>query len=140
MNVKIFLSTYLLLEILFMNNSFAIESGKNIKAIQNAIEALSSTRSFAYYDLHLSENEKNAVTTLKINKTDSYNNYAHLNTLEFEVREFIKALSKADQTNAKELSQLIVRLVNEIVQASGQETAWVAVRAFTPTSEYDMPR
>lgn len=140
MNVKIFLSTYLLLEVLFMNNSFAIESGKNIKAIQNAIEALSSTRSFAYYNLHLSENEKNAVNTLKINKTDSYNNYAHLNTLEFEVREFIKALSKEDQTNAKELSQLIVRLVNEIVQASGQETAWVAVRAFTPTSEYDMPR
>ena len=58
MNVKIFLSAYLLLVILFMNNSFAIESGKNIKAIQNAIEALSSTHSFAYYDLHLSENEK----------------------------------------------------------------------------------
>lgn len=117
-----------------------MESTKETREIQTAIKALSSSRSFAYYDLHLSEDEKSAVNALKINKTDSYNNYGNLNVLESEVREFIKALSKGNETNAKEIAGLIVRLVNEIIQASGRETAWVAVRAFTPTSEYDVPR
>jgi len=142
MNVKMFLYLYFFAEICFMNNSFAMDTGKDTKVIQTAIKALSPSRSFVYYDLHLSENEKSAVNALKINKTDSYNNYANLNALGPEVREFIKTLGlgKGNETNAKEVARLIVRLVNEILQASGQETAWVAVRAFTPTSEYDVPR
>lgn len=139
MNVKLFLYLYFFAEICFMNVSLAMENGKEAREIQDAIESLSPRRSFAYYDLHLSENEKRAVSALKI-KTDAYNNYANLNALEPEVREFIETLGEGNETNAKEVSQLIVRLANEILHASGQETAWVAVRAFTPTSEYDVPR
>jgi hypothetical protein len=140
MNVKMFLYMYLFVNIFLVNVSLAIENEKEIREIQTAIKALSPSRSFAYYDLHLSEDEKSTVNALKINKTDSYNNYGNLNVLESEVREFVKALGKGNETDAKEVAGLIVRLVNEILQASGRETAWVAVRAFTPTSEYDVPR
>ena len=142
MNVKIFLYMFFIVNIYSVNVSLAMENEKEAREIQTAIKALSPSRSFAYYDLHLSENEKSAVNALKINKTDSYNNYANLNALGPEVGEFIKTLGlgKGNETNAKEVARLIVRLVNEILQASGEETAWVAVRAFTPTSEYDVPR
>lgn len=140
MKVKVFLYIYFFVNIFLVNFSLAMENTKETREIQTAIKALGPSHSFVYYDLHLSESEKSAVNALKINKTDSYNNYANLNALESEVREFIKALGKGNETNAKEIARLIVRLVNEILQASGRETAWVAVRAFTPTSEYDVPR
>jgi hypothetical protein len=140
MNVKMFLYLCFFAEICFMNVSLAMDDGKEAREIQAATESLSPRHSFAYYDLHLSENEKSAVNALKIHKTDSYNNYANLNALEPEVRDFIKTLDKGNETNAKEVSHLIVRLVNEILHASGQETAWVAVRAFIPISQYDVPR
>jgi hypothetical protein len=107
---------------------------------QTAIKNLGSDKSFAYYDLQLSENEINALQNLKISETDSYDNYGNLKVLEPEVSEFIKSVGKGNETSAKDVSQLIMRLVNDILQGSGQETAWVAVRAFTPTSAYDVPR
>ncbi|MBY0272199.1 MAG: hypothetical protein K2X02_02115 [Alphaproteobacteria bacterium] len=140
MKLKKFLYMYFFVNIFLVNVSLTIENEKETREIQTAIKALGPSRSFVYYDLHLSENEKSAGNALKISKTDSYNNYGNLNVLESEVREFIKTLGKVNNTNAKEVAGLIVRLVNEILQASEQETAWVAVRAFTPISEYDVPR
>lgn len=80
------------------------------------------------------------IKSLKINSTEEYNNYGDLKKLGSEAKAFIKSLHKENKTTAEAASQIIVRIVNDIVQASGQETAWVAIRSFIPMSEYDVPR
>lgn len=129
----------------FVDPSVATENKKPMKdtikdQAQTAINNLSPQNSFAYYDLQLSDQEIKILKSLKINTTDEYNNYGNLNALEPEVRKFIQSLSPKNKTTAEAASQIIVQIVNDIVQASGQETAWIAVRSFTSTSEYDVPR
>lgn len=108
--------------------------------IQTALKTLGPNSSFVYYDLQPSESERSALKTLKINTTDAYNNYGNLNVLESEVREFLKTVNNGSESSAQDVARLITRLVKEILQGCGQETAWVTVRSFTSTSEYDLPR
>ncbi len=108
--------------------------------IQATLKMLSPNSPFVYYDLQLSERERSALKNLKINTTDDYNNYGNLDELESEVRDFLKTLGKGNDTSTQDVSQLITRLVKEVLQGCGQETAWVAVRSFTPASAYDLPR
>ncbi|MBA3814482.1 MAG: DUF2608 domain-containing protein [Alphaproteobacteria bacterium] len=110
------------------------------KQIKIAIDQLNTNNPFVIFALGLTEEEKNILKKLQINTTEVYNNYGSLKDLNAEIRTFIKSLNKENKAIAETASQIIVRIVNDIIQASGQETAWVAVRSFTPTSEYDIPR
>ncbi|OJW52807.1 MAG: hypothetical protein BGO67_00550 [Alphaproteobacteria bacterium 41-28] len=136
----------ILIEILFFtNSSLAIENGKNREitfknGVVTAIQALNSNAPFEYYELHLSEIEINTLKSIKINLTEQYCNYGNLKVLNSEVNEFIKSLNFENKTTAEAVSQIVVRIVRGVVQGSGQETAWVVLRSFTPTSSYDMPR
>lgn len=107
--------------------------------LEDSIQTL-NTRSFAFYDLHLSPDEQRALQQVKISSTEQYNNFGHLDTLQFEVKTFISSLGKGNETLAASVSVLIARLVQDVLRASGRETAWVCIRAFTPTDEYDTPR
>lgn len=139
MNLKIVSYALILMQALFFTSP---SLGKETlpSRIQATLKTLGPNSSFVYYDLDPSERERNALKTLKINMTDDYNNYGNLDGLESEVRDFLKTLGKGNDTSAQDVSQLITRLVKEVLQGCGQETAWVAVRSFTPTSAYDLPR
>ncbi|OJW52688.1 MAG: hypothetical protein BGO67_09505 [Alphaproteobacteria bacterium 41-28] len=146
MNLKIVMCKLILVEILFFTNPLqAIENKNNREiifrhGIVTAIQALGSDASFEYYDLHLSEMEIKNLKSIKINLTEQYCNYGNLKELNSGVNEFIKSLNSENKTTAETVSQIIVRIVKGIIEASGQETAWVALRSFTPTSSYDVPR
>jgi hypothetical protein len=120
----------------------AYEETRNItpNQIQTAIKALGPDSPFVYFDLQLSEHEIKSLKNLKINATTEYNNYGNLKGLESESNDFIKSLGEKNEETAKITSQIIVRIVNEIIQASEKETAWVALRAFTPTASWNVPR
>lgn len=110
--------------------------------VQTAINTLGFTNPFAFYDLNLSDSEINALKKIVINHPilTNYNNYGNIDKLEIEVNEFIKSISKENEIIAKEVSLLIEKLVKELVQASGKETAWVTLRPSMPNSEFDLPR
>lgn len=130
----------------FFVNPILAMAGKNIikeplsNKVQTAINELGPDHSFAYYDLQLSDDEIKILKSLKINTIEAYSNYDNLKNLGSEVIAFLKSLNKENEATAEAASQTIVRIVNDIVQASGQETAWVTVRSFIPMSEYDLPR
>lgn len=126
--------------VFFFNPGFAVEEGNVINRIPTAIKELGPENSFVCYDLHLSDDDIKVLKSLKVSITDEYNNYGNLKDLNSEVRTFIKSLNKENEAIAEATSKIIARIVNDIVRASGQETAWVAVRSFIPTSEYDVPR
>lgn len=146
MSLKIISCVFLLMESIFFSTPILAMEGGNVtkeplnNGIQTAIKELGPDHSFAYYDLQLSNQEIKILKSLKINSTEEYNNYGNLKDLESGVSSFLKSLNKENDITAEAVSQIIVRIVNDIVQASGQETAWVAVRSSTPTSAWDVPR
>ncbi|MDP3532365.1 MAG: hypothetical protein Q8S31_03650 [Alphaproteobacteria bacterium] len=109
---------------------------------QSAINNLGPDNPFAFYDLNLSDNEIKTLEKIIINPLTlkNYENYGNIDKLEVEVSEFIKSLSEENEIIASEASQLITKLVKGLVQASGEETAWVALRPSIPNPAFDLPR
>lgn len=133
----------ILLSLIFIWNFFAtdyVHGKESLNSMKSAINSLNSTNPFIFFYPQISDRELQAFNKIKINKTDEYNNYGNINTLELEVRRFINTLDQKNKNDAKEVAQFIGRLVKDILKTSGQETAWIAVRAFTPTPEYNIPR
>ncbi|MDP1723887.1 MAG: hypothetical protein Q8L85_04220 [Alphaproteobacteria bacterium] len=135
--IRLFLS---LCAILSINSAHSQDT--LITNVQTAINNLGPNNPFAFYDLNLSDNEIKTLEKITINSPilTAYNNYGHIDKLEVEVNEFIKKLSQENEIIAKEVSQLIEKLVKELIQASGKETAWVALRPSIPNSDFDLPR
>ncbi|MBX9786736.1 MAG: hypothetical protein K2Y08_05300 [Alphaproteobacteria bacterium] len=132
-----------LVSLIFIWNFFAtdyVHGKESLHSIKNAINSLSSTNPFIFFYPQISDKELRAFNTIKISKTDEYNNYGNINVLENEVESFINTLDRKNKNYAKKVAQFIKRLVKDVLKASGQETAWIAVRAFTPTPEYNIPR
>ena len=135
--IRLFLS---LCAILSINSAHSQDT--LITNVQTAINNLGPNNPFAFYDLNLSDNEIKILEKITINPiiSNSYENYGNIDKLEVEVSEFIKSLSEENEIIASEASQLITKLVKGLVQASGKETAWVALRPSIPNSEFDLPR
>lgn len=108
--------------------------------IRNAINCLNANSPFVFFDLVLSEEEKYIFKNIKINSTEEYNNFGNLEVLEPELRQFIQSLGPQNEENAETIARIIGKVVQTIVQCSGPKTAWVVLRSFTPTPEYDIPR
>lgn len=77
---------------------------------------------------------------LKVETTQEYNRFAKLELLKEELPEFLRRISNDDAEVIQVISSLIARISKNVVKASGKETAWVAVRAFTPFDAFDLPR
>lgn len=79
------------------------------------------------------------LANIKIEKTAEYSNYGAHSGMSHEIIAFMENLGN-DSQSAWCTSKLITEVVNKAIKASGKESAWVAIRAFTPTSAYDIPR
>jgi hypothetical protein len=135
--IRLFLS---LCAILFINQAHSQET--LVTNAQAAINNLGPNNPFAFYDLNLSDNEIKTLEKISINSPAlvNYENYGNIDQLEVEVNEFIKSLSQENEIIALEVSQLITKLIKGLVQASGKETAWIALRPSMPNSDFDLPR
>ena len=108
-------------------------------SIISAIESLSDYNSYAFFDLHLSEFEISYLETLQVNTTDEYNNYGEHRALFLGIVKFLQNIGN-DQNTGQSVAGIIENVVKEVVIASGKENAWIALRAFTQTNAYDLPR
>jgi hypothetical protein len=108
--------------------------------IQKAIKSLDADQPFQIFNLDLSANELNAFQALTISDSKEYNNLGNLAMLQTELKAFLKSIGHADENTINLIVLAIDRIVTQSVKASGKETAWVALRATVPSTEFDIPR
>lgn len=109
------------------------------------IHFLNEGNSFVFIDLRLSNQELDLIDQLKfdqIPKGDAkhYDRFGNLNLLKDELPLFLKEIGNNDEKVVDTIVEVISRTVENVVNASKKNSAWVCVRAFTPTSSYDIPR
>ncbi|MCE5315905.1 MAG: hypothetical protein LLG04_00900 [Parachlamydia sp.] len=124
--------------------SFVYESGAHqvVDSMMSQIDHLRHhpEESFASVDLRFSQHEMRMIDQLKVETTEQYNRFGNLQQLKDELPQFLRSIGNDDIEVIQVISNLIARISDYTVKASGKETAWVAVRAFTPSSVFDIPR
>jgi hypothetical protein len=112
-----------------------------------AINNLNTDKQFEFFNLTLTEEEWKLFEKVKIefdpNAEKPYREkhmFGQLERVEDEAAAFLKNLSDQNSEIAESVAKLIANLVNEILAATGKETAWVVLRGWTPTDMFDIPR
>lgn len=107
--------------------------------VSQCIENLGPEHPFVLFGLPLTESEKDCLHQLQVNSNNSYDHYGNFGSLNDEISAFIEALGNTHDLSDS-ISQIITKLVEESLQGSGQQFAWVTLRASTATHEFDLPR
>jgi hypothetical protein len=106
---------------------------ENILVIANAVSNLKSIEAdFAFFDLGLTDYDKQILDSLVIDTPNFYSNYGKLSILESDVTAFVKSLSvKGSNDHASaHVSSLIVKISSHILEAIGYDNALIDVRGF----------
>lgn len=113
----------------------------------NANESVSFDRTqlgpqqpFIHFDLELTEEEQQSLQQLKIDSVSHYENYGDLEILLTELQNFILSLSVTNLTISLTVAKLATRIIHNVLAFTGQETAWITMRAFTPVLTFKEPR
>lgn len=87
--------------------------------------------SFSYFNLGFSDYDRYILDKLSINELSGLINCDDLLNLEQDVTNFIKSLSLKDENRsiANYIAYLITRVVNNIIDASDYENAWVYIKS-----------
>lgn len=115
------------------------QNNENTLKLSCAIRDLLPT-SYAFVDLGLSNEEIDLFEQVKVLNPMQHNRFGHLERLKEEIPQFLRNLGNKDEELINSASEIINKIVLNVTEAFGKQTAWVSVRAFTPTNEYDRPR
>lgn len=115
------------------------------EAMRKQISTLGPGTSFAYVDLQLTDSELERIDKLKFDniapkKGKEYNRFGDLSLLSEELPIFLREIGNDDEEVIQTVTEIIARAVDDVTKASNKNSAWVAVRAFLPDHEYDIPR
>ncbi len=104
-----------------------------------------SVNSFSFVDLGLTEKEIDLSDQLKIDllpqaSSAQYDRFGDLHLLNNELPVFLNSIGNNDEEVIEVITKIITRTVQNIVSASSRNSAWVCVRAFTPTANFNTPR
>ncbi len=143
---KIFLSLITLST--FIVNEVPAEStySKVEKVMRNKISLLGYDNSFMFANLELTNEEINLIDKVKFNNLHSmddekdYNRFGDLHLLKEELPTFLRNIGNDDEEVIQAITRVVDRTTQQVTKAVNKNSAWVAVRAFTPTHEYDSPR
>jgi hypothetical protein len=115
------------------------------KEMKQAINSLGEGTGFVYIDLRLTNREFELIEQLKFDHLSAgssmqYDCFGDLHLIRDELPAFLKGIGNNDESVIDATTEVISRTVQNVVKASNKNSAWVCVRASTPTSEYDSPR
>lgn len=140
------LSLVTLLSFIF-NQMTAEPTKSNVEeTMRDKISLLGHGNSFAFVDLELTDQELYLIDKIKFDKLDpmdghkEYNRYGDLHLLKEELPSFLRDIGNDDEEVIEAITEIIDRTTQQVTKAANKDSAWVAVRAFTPTHEYDVPR
>jgi len=104
-----------------------------IFSISNSITKLQPDElSFAFFDLGLSEYDYYILSKIKITDSNTFTTYSELNNLQNKTADFLGLVLDQSQEDyiADKVATLSVRLVNNIIAASGHNDAVVSMIAY----------
>jgi hypothetical protein len=110
------------------------------KTMEEKINNLGTDNNFTFVDLNISDKEKSLIEKLEIKATNEYNRFGNLQALNNELPTFLHENGNIDKEINQAIAEIIARTAKEVIKATKKETAWVCVRSFTPTNEYNIPR
>ncbi|RDH40481.1 MAG: hypothetical protein CFE62_003740 [Candidatus Aquirickettsiella gammari] len=106
----------------------------------NPLLNINNQTTFTHYNLDFSQGEIDALKSLKIEYTSHYENYGELALVPYEVQGFVESLSNKNISISRIVASVITRVVDNILYCTGQQTAWITLRAFTPVNAFAEPR
>lgn len=111
----------------------------------NKINLLGGENRFICMDLRLTDDELDLIDQLQFNQLSvdvsvQYDRFGNLHLLEDELPAFLKSIGNNDESVVGVITDIISRSVQNLVKASNKNSAWVCVRASTPTTAFDIPR
>lgn len=107
---------------------------------QQALAKIKSGDSYAFFPVGLTETEMKQFDALTIGADEQYSRYGDLALLATELPKFLTGVSSSDEQTIQKASHSILQLIHKVLKASGQETAWVVVRASMPSDTFKIPR
>lgn len=96
--------------------------------------------SYVFVDLGLSEQDMSVLDQIEISDMDDYNRYGNVHLMKEEIPDFLRDMGNSDSALIAQTTQIIEKIVKNVITASGKETAWVCLRASTPHHFFDIPR
>jgi hypothetical protein len=107
---------------------------------ETALKKIEKEKSFAVCELGLTSVEQGVFKQLAIAKCGNYDLFGNLELLSKEMPLFLENIGNNQSTIAQQAVAIISTIINNVLKAQNAQTAWVALRAFTPNGLYDVPR
>lgn len=97
-------------------------------------------KSYVTVDLGLKEEELALFEKLDIQYQKDYSRFGNLEQMNEELPEYLRKLGNNDEELIQAVVAVLDKIVTNVMSAFDKPSAWVTVRAFSPTTDYDMPR
>lgn len=111
----------------------------------NKINLLREGNSFTFIDLRLTNTELGLIEQLAFSQLPpgasvQYDRFGDLHLLKEGLSDFLKSIGNENDDVIFAVTEVISRATEQVVKASNKDSAWICVRASTPTNAYDIPR
>lgn len=97
-------------------------------------------KSYTSVNLGLDDQDKAVIENIGITQQICYNRYGNVALMKHELPDFINQLGNGDEQIIKAATEVIYRIVCNVIEASEKQTAWVTIRSFIPTHSRYIPR
>lgn len=112
---------------------------KVVIEMSNALQSL-LPKNYALVSLGLTDEELAIFDRMEIKNAANYSRFGNLELMRDEIPQYLREIGNNDEELIQKASDILNKIVMNVMNAFKKQTAWVTVRAFIPTKEYDMPR
>ena len=95
---------------------------------------------FCFFDAGITQQDLAHFDCLDINQERYFQQFGDLADVEERIADFLSYIGSNDPDLVSHLAKRLSFITNQVMAASGRETAWVHLRASIPTDAYDIPR
>ena len=95
---------------------------------------------FSMVDVGITPQDLVDFDQIDLQKSCDYNQFGELHNFEQGLAEFLQTVGENGRELTERVAARVAQIAHEILEATGRETAWLLLRAFTPTEAYDLPR
>ncbi len=132
------MNRWLKLQICLLVGAFMVLHGSTLNKALNGLKE--DPYGFALIDVGITEEDLANFRCIDIQGERFYHQFGELEKVQEEITDFFIEVGSNQHAVALQAGARLAQIVNEVVEASGKEAAWVHLRASIPTDRYDLPR
>lgn len=95
--------------------------------------------SYAFVPLGISDEELGIFDNIVCKDCKQYNRYGNLDLIREDFPQFLRSIGNNDGELIQKATDIICKLISNIVKAFGKQTADVCVQSYVPNHNYDIP-